>query len=464
MSALAHDRNGWRWSPTKSSPIDPVRVEKLLKLEIEKYKLATPASASAQIRAQRTIPLGVPSSFQFWDPHPITIASAKGSHLIDIDGRNLLDLSMGFGSVLVGHLHPHVVAACERALKTGTLFVSPALETTEAAERIASRFDIDMVRFTNSGTESLMYSIRVAKVYTGCDEIVKIEGGYHGGYDPLTVSVKPPLGEAGRPESPESVHSKGTSTGIVHVIAYNDIDSLSDLFERRGNRIAALVMEPVLENIAIVLPDSGYLNAVRALCDRHGVLLIFDEVKTGLTAGPNGASKLLGVKPDLITLAKSIAGGLPVGAFGGRADLMGTISNGDVQHMGTFNGNPLGMAAVIAVDNIVTEEALAKSTAMNIRTLTHVAGIINSYELPAHTVGFGAKGCVTWSPNVIRNYRDYKSTNFALAELHWLWMLNRGIVTPSGLDEQWLVSFAHTEEDMNMVVSVFEELATQLRA
>jgi glutamate-1-semialdehyde 2,1-aminomutase len=260
------------------------------------------------------------------------------------------------------------------------------------------------------------------------------------------------------------VFAEGTATGNVHVVPYNDLNSLEDLLKHHGRSIAALVMEPVLENLAIILPDAGYLSGVRALCDQHGVLLIFDEVKTGLTAGPYGASRLLGVKPDLITLAKSIAGGLPVGAFGGRADLMETISNGAVQHMGTFNGNPLGMAAVVAVDDIMTEEAIAKSTALNVRTLTHVAGIINSYELPAHTVGFGAKGCVTWSPNVVRNYRDYKGTNFALAELHWLWMLNRGIVTPPGLDEQWLVSFAHTEEDMNMVVSTFEDLATHLRS
>jgi len=464
MSAHAHDKSGWRWAPATSSAVDPERVKHLIKSEIEKYKLTTPASSGAHRRALQRIPLGVPSSFQFWDPHPLTISSAFGSHLVDVDGREMLDLSMGFGSVLVGHLHPHVVEACERALRTGTLFVAPSPVTAEAAERIASRFDLDMVRFTNSGTESLMYAVRVAKVYTKRNDIVKIEGGYHGGYDPLTVSVKPSLENAGNPNAPQPVFAEGTTTGDVHVVPYNDLIALAELFNLHGRNIAALVMEPVLENLAIVLPDTGYLSAVRALCDQHGVLLIFDEVKTGLTAGLYGASKLLGVKPDLITLAKSIAGGLPVGAFGGRAELMETISTGAVQHMGTFNGNPLGMAAVVAVDEIMTEEAIAKSTALNIRTLTHIAGIINSYELPAHTVGFGAKGCVTWSPQVVRNYRDYKGTDFALAELHWLWMLNRGIVTPSGLDEQWLVSFAHTEEDMNKVVSTFEDLATQLRS
>jgi len=464
MSAYAHDKSGWRWAPATSSAVHPDHVKHLIDSEIEKYMLTTPASSAAQRRALQRIPLGVPSSFQFWDPHPLTISSAFGSHLIDVDGRDLLDLSMGFGSVLVGHLHPHIVEACESALRTGTLFVAPSPVTAEAAERITARFDLDKVRFTNSGTESLMYAVRVAKVYTGREDIVKIEGGYHGGYDPLTVSVKPSLEKAGNPNAPQPVFAEGTATGNVHVVPYNDLNSLEDLLKQHGNSIAALVMEPVLENLAIILPDAGYLSGVRALCDQHGVLLIFDEVKTGLTAGPYGASRLLGVKPDLITLAKSIAGGLPVGAFGGRADLMETISNVGVQHMGTFNGNPLGMAAVVAVDDIMTEEAIAKSTALNIRTLTHVAGIINSYELPAHTVGFGAKGCVTWSPNVVRNYRDYKGTNFALAELHWLWMLNRGIVTPPGLDEQWLVSFAHTEEDMNMVVSTFEDLATHLRS
>ena len=464
MSALSHDQHGWRWIPTTTSKLDSERVRKLLAAETDRFTAATPKSAEAHRRALKTIPLGVPSSFQFWDPHPVTIESARGAHLIDADGRDMLDLSMGFGAVLIGHLHPVLVDACEQALRSGTLFVAPASVTAEAAERLCARFGLEQVRFTNSGTEALMYAIRVAKTYTGRTAIAKIEGGYHGGYDPLTVSVKPSLDVAGPSNSPTAVHSNGALSGIVHVVPYNDLYALEALFERDGQEIAALVMEPVLENIAIVLPDAGYLQGVRDLCDRYGVLLVFDEVKTGLTAGSNGASQLLGVVPDLVTLAKSISGGLAAGAFGGKAEVMAMITSGAVSHMGTFNGNPLAMAAIVAVDDIVTDQAMADVTARNVRTLGHLSGLIDAYELPAHTVGFGAKGCVTWSPAPVRNYRDYMGTDFAAAELHWLWMLNRGIITPPGLDEQWLVSLAHTEQDMNLVVSTFEDLAKTLRS
>jgi glutamate-1-semialdehyde 2,1-aminomutase len=212
------------------------------------------------------------------------------------------------------------------------------------------------------------------------------------------------------------------------------------------------------------LPDEGYLEGVRALCDKYKVALIFDEVKSGLTAGVAGAAKRVGVKPDLITLAKSIGGGLPVAAFAGKKEYMQTVVDGRMPHFGTYNGNPLVMAAVIAVDEIATVEALAAAEKINNDTLDAMDAIIDEYALPAHTVGFGVKGAVIWSPTPVRNYRDFKATDFAIAELSWLWGINRGIITPPGLDEQWLVSFAHTQKDMNKMVESFREMAKALRA
>jgi glutamate-1-semialdehyde 2,1-aminomutase len=222
-------------------------------------------------------------------------------------------------------------------------------------------------------------------------------------------------------------------------------------------------MEPVLENISIVVPDEGYLAGVRAACDAHGVLLVFDEVKTGLTAGPGGASHRLGVTPDLVTLAKSIGGGLPLAAFGGKAEVMAAVTDGRMPHFGTYNGNPLVMAAAAAVDDLCTAEALAAAEDVNEVALRALDAVIVSHELPAHTVGFGVKGAVTWSTTPVRNYRDYKRTDFTIAELSWLWGVNRGILTPPGLDEQWLVSLAHTSADMKLLVDDFGELAQALR-
>ena len=327
------------------------------------------------------------------------------------------------------------------------------------SERFCERFQLDMVRFTNSGTESLMYAIRAARAYTNRKAIVKIEGGYHGGYDALQVSVKPGLDEIGPADAPTPQVPFDVEAGTVHVVAYNDLGQLERVLTEHGRDVAALVVEPVIENLSIVVPDEGYLAGVRALCDKHGVVLVFDEVKTGLTAGYAGAAQRLGVTPDLITLAKSIGGGLPLAAFGGKREVMEVVVDGRMAHFGTYNGNPLVMAAAKAVDEVCTQEALDGAEAVNVRAMDAINAIIDEYELPAHTVGLGVKGCVTWSTTPVRNYRDYKATDFGLAELSWLWGVNRGILTPPGLDEQWLVSLAHTDDDMATLVDDFRTLA-----
>ena len=460
----AHDPATWRSVPASSTPVDPARVSTLLAAEWERFTAQTPGSAAHHERASVPLPLGVPSSFQHWDPYPVAITAAKGAWLTDVDGRPLLDLSMGFGAMLVGHLNPAIVEAVSRALETGTLFVTPSPSATDVAEKFRTRFDLDMLRFANSGTEATMYAVRTARAFTGRKAIVKIEGGYHGGYDALAVSVKPDVAESGPEDAPTPVTPFEVEAGTVHVVPYNDLDRLAAILAEHGSEIAAVVMEPVLENISIVVPDEGYLAGVRAACDQHGVLLVFDEVKTGLTAGAHGAAARLGVKPDLVCLAKSIGGGLPLAAFGGRADVMATVTDHRSPHFGTYNGNPLVMAAAGAVDAICTPEALHAAEALNETALRTIDAVIAEYDLPAHTVGFGVKGAVTWSPTPVRTYRDYKRTDFETAELSWLWGVNRGILTPPGLDEQWLVSLAHTESDMDLLVGAFTELAAALRA
>jgi len=375
---------------------------------------------------------------------------------------------MGFGAMMVGHLNKDVVRAVKKAMRSvGTLFVTPGPLATEAAERFQKRFDIDMLRFTNSGTESTMYAIRAARAATGKKAIIKIEGGYHGGYDPLQVSVKAPIEKIGSVSAPKPYHPGAIEAGEVYVVSYNDTVRLEAIMKTHGKTIAAFMIEPIVENLSIILPDEGYLKAVRELCDKYKIALIFDEVKTGLTAGVAGAAIRVGVKPDLITLAKSIGGGLPLAAFGGKKEFMAPVVDGRMPHLGTYNGNPLVVAAAIAVDNIATPEALDKAEAINNATLDAIDKIIDEYALPAHTVGFGVKGAVIWSPTPVRNYRDFKATDFELAELSWLWGLNRGIITPPGLDEQWLVSFAHTlahtQRDMNKLVRSFREFAKAIR-
>lgn len=461
---LSVEPQAYKKLPTAPVPLDMAKVESLIAEEWKRFTTGTLASNEEFKRSLESVPLGVPSSFQHWDPYPISIASAKGAWMTDVDGRKLLDLSMGFGAMLAGHLNPIVVEEAKFALETGTLFVTPSPISRDAAERICKRFDIDQVRFANSGTEATMYASRLAKAFTGKPGMIKLEGGYHGSYDPMTVSAKPKLEEAGPAEEPIAVIPAGSNAGEIYVIPFNNLPALEKVFKEHSSTIACIIMEPVMQNLAIVLPDAGYLASVRSLCDQYEVLLIFDEVKTGLTAGPRGAAYRMGVKPDLIALAKSIGGGLPLAAFGGKKHIMKAVADGRFDHFGTFNANPLAMAGVRAMDRLCTDEAISKAEALNRQALDRIMAIIEEYHLPAHTVGFGVKGCITWSTTPVRNYRDYKATDFKVAELGWLWSMNRGIVTPPGLDEQWLISLAHGQEEIDLLVEDFRELAQALRS
>jgi len=352
----------------------------------------------------------------------------------------------------------------KKMLEIGTLFVTPSPQTRDAAERICRRFGLDQVRFTNSGTESTMYAIRTARGFTGRNAVVKLEGGYHGSYDALAVSVKPPLDEAGPDNDPIPVTQSSAVPGEIHVVPYNDADALERTFKKHASTIACFILEPVMENIGIVLPDQGYLEQVRALCDKYEIVLIFDEVKTGLTAGYQGAAQRLGIKPDLICLAKSIGGGIPLAAFGGKQEVMDAITTGKMAHLGTFNGHLLGVASVLAMDKIATKETLDEAEAFNRQALARISEIIEEFELPAHSVGFGVKGCTTWSTTPVRNYRDYKATDLDLAQLSFLWSVNHEIMSPPGLDEQWLISFAHKQPEIDFMVNDFRAFASYLRS
>jgi len=463
MKTQTHHPQTFRALPTHSKPLDTNRLAMLFEQQIALYQSNLRSSSAEYESALKSIPLGAHSTFQSFDPYPISIASAKGAWMTDVDGRKMLDLSMGFGSMLAGHLNPEVIAELKATLDVGTLYTAPSPDSRDAAERLCRRFGIEQIRFTNSGTESTMYAIRTARAYTGKEGVVKVEGGYHGSGDAVMVSTKPPLDKAGPADSPNSVIGNASVPGESYVVPFNNIAALESVFEKHYSTIACFIVEPVLENIGIVLPDEGYLEAVRQLCDQYKIILIFDEVKTGLTAGPQGAAQRLGITPDLICLAKSIGGGIPLAAFGGKAEFMKPVTDGRMPHLGTFNGHILAMAAVRAIDKIFTPTALAKAESLNIQALTRFQEIIDTYELPAHTVGFGVKGCVTWSDTPVRNYRDYKATDFQIAELSFIWSLNHGIMTPPGLDEQWLISLAHGQEEIDFMVNDFSELAKTLR-
>ena len=443
------------------------RARDITRRELATYAARTTRSQIATDRARAVMPLGVPSSFQAYDPHPIVVSRAQGSWMEDVDGNRYTDYDMGFGALFSGHCHPLVRSAIEAQLDNGTLFVTPCEANADVAELLGQRYGLPMWRFTNSGTEATMDAIRVARGVTGRQKIVKVEGGYHGHHDEVMISMKPPIDQAGPADNPTPIPGTAGITDAVLadtiVIPYNDPDALERVL--RSGEVACFIVEPVMENIGICRPLPGYLEAVREITERYGTLLIFDEVKTGITAGWGGATGALGVQPDLVALAKSIGGGLPLGAFGGKAEYMDQITQGRVLHLGTYNGNPLCMAAAKAVlAEICTPEATDGCIERNRQLLDECDRIIADAGLTAHTVQFGAKGCITWAADPIRNYRDYRATNFDLAFAQWIHGINRGILLPPGLDEQWLISVMHTEADAMRYASVFGEFVDELIA
>ncbi len=433
--------------------------------EMAVYSQRTRHSQIATERARKVMPAGVPSSFQVYDPWPIVVKHALGCRMIDLDDNEYVDYDMGFGALFAGHMNPAVRKAVVAQLDHGTLYVTPCELNADVGELLAERYGLPMWRPTNSGTEATHDAIRLARGVTGREKIVKVEGGYHGHHDEVMVSNKPALDVAGPADRPNSVPqslgiTKSTLEDVV-VIPYNDAEALE--WALSGNDVACFIVEPVMENIGICLPDDGYLQAVRKICDATGTLLIFDEVKTGITAGYGGATNQLGVQPDIVTLAKSIGGGFPVGVFGGKAEYMDLITQGKVLHLGTYNGNPLVMAAVKAtLTEACTRETIEAAIARNTLLVDACQTVIDSSGIPAHTVQFGAKGCITWSESRVRNYRDYKATDFDLAFAQWIHGINRGILLPPGLDEQWLISVMHDDTDAMMYANVFRLFVDEL--
>src|SRR5215203_3956398 len=278
------------------------RAKAITARELRVYIERTQASQRATERARRVLPLGVPSSFQAYDPHPIVVSRAQAAWMEDVDGNRYTDYDMGYGALFSGHCHPLVREAVERQLDNGTLFVTPCEMNSDVAELLSERYALPMWRFTNSGTEATMDAIRVARGVTGREKIVKVEGGYHGHHDEVMISMKPPISEAGPADSPNAIPATAGITRAVladtKVISYNNPEALERVLA--AGDVAAFIVEPVMENIGICLPQPGYLQAVREITRKYGTMLIFDEVKTGITAGWSGATGVLGVQPDLV--------------------------------------------------------------------------------------------------------------------------------------------------------------------
>jgi glutamate-1-semialdehyde 2,1-aminomutase len=373
--------------------------------------------------------------------------------------------------MIQGHAHPAIGEAVRERYAKGTHFAAPTEDGIIVAEELERRWGLPQWRYTNSGSEATMDAIRIVRAFNGRDTVMKIFGSYHGHHDTVMVSIAGEYDAIGEPDDLISVsYGAGIPQSTVDLtvaVPYNDANAMERRIERliRQNRKpTCVIMEAVPMNMRVILPEPGYLEAVREITARHGILLIFDEVKTGLSIAAGGATERFGVRPDMVTLAKTLGGGFPVGAVGGTEDVMSVVKDGRVLQVGTFNGNPLCMAAARAnLLHVLTPAAYAQLEELNSRLVAACNSVIEKFAIPGYSLGLGAKGCVTFSTTKVVDYQTFQANrDTELSQLFWLYCFNRGIFTAPNRDQEWTLSVVHTEEAVDAYAAALGEMASEL--
>src|SRR3954447_15632851 len=453
--------------------IDRERIKELTEREEQALDERTGKSAEMYRRANQTLAAGVASSYQVRDPWPIYLERGAGPKVWDVDGNEYFDFHNGFGSMIQGHAHPVIGTALAERYARGTHFAAPTEDAVIVAEELTRRWGLTRWRYTNSGSESTMDAIRIARGYTGRDTVMKIFGSYHGHHDTVMVSIAVEYDKIGDRENSESLpYGAGIPKAVSDLtiaVPFNDAPAMERRIERleaEGRKPACVIMEAAMMNLGVVLPEEGYLEAVRDITSRHGIVLIFDEVKTGLAIAAGGATEKYGVMPDIVTLAKVLGGGTPIGAVGGNDEVMSVVEDGSVFQVGTYNGNPLGMAAARAnLLEVLTPDAYAHLDHLNDRILEGCTLVIEKHNLPGYAVGIGSKGCVTFSTQKIVDYESFKANQDAdVSELAWLYNMNRGVFMTPGREEEWTLSVTHDDAAVDLYVQVFDSMAGELTA
>lgn len=440
-------------------------VDDLIVAERRAFLRRQPRSTAMIERARSHLAGGATSNWQIADPQAVWMSHGAGSKVYDVDGNEYVDMHGGYGVSIAGQAHPAIVAAVSDRVRRGTHFAQPTEDAIWISAELARRFDLPLWRFANSGTEATMDAIHLARALTGRDLIIKVEGCYHGHHDSVQVSVLPEADEVGPRERPTPVPG---NTGIpaavrdlVVVVPFNDPGAVARALDEHRDRVAAMILEPVMMNAGIIPPDAGYLASIRDLLHAAGAYLIYDEVKTGFTTGPGGITALSGVTPDMVCLAKALGGGIAVAAIGGTAEVMSAIADGRYEQVGTFNGNPLAMAAARAtLSEVLTDDAYRHLDAVGSHLRAGLEDVIAAHGLDWHVVSVGAKGCVTFRRDPVREFRDFLTVDARFGQLHWLIQHNGGVFLPPwGKVEQWLLSVQHGRDDADRFVANFARLA-----
>ncbi len=437
-----------------ASPIDA---------EIQRFRSRTKRSRAEWEKARPLLPFGVCSNFRVMEPHPVFMRRARGSWIEDVDGNGYVDYMLGQTTLLTGHANPVVLEAATAQAGDGTLTCYPNPLTSVLAQLIRDRFRVERMRFVNTGSEAVGYAVRVARAVTKRDGIIKFDVCYHGTSPELMIgrgiADLPPdcPGWLGFKEWTSGV--PGDFFGKTHVAAYNDLDSVRTLFKKHPGAIAAIVVEPVALNLGVIPPREGFLEGLRAICDREGALLVYDEVKMGCKIGPKGAGEHFGVAPDLVAMAKSIGGGFPIGLFGGRGDIMSAVEEGGVTHVGTYTANPLALSAAIAtLTKVLTPENYDRIFATNRALAEGLRDIIRRNGIDAQAVDFGAVGSVFMTRRPIETLADFLKARHGAHTALLMGMLNRGVLFGAGEEDPWTVSVMHSEDDVDATLRAFREV------
>jgi glutamate-1-semialdehyde 2,1-aminomutase len=414
-------------------------------------------SAAYFERAQKLIPGGVNSpvrAFKSVGGNPVFIKSAKGAFLYDVDGNSYIDLIGSWGPMLFGQAHPVIEEAVRGALSNGFSFGAPTYNEVLIAEKIISMIpSVEKVRLVNSGTEATMAAIRLARAYTKRDKIIKMEGCYHGHGDSFLIAAGSGVATLGTPDSPGVTLSTARDTLTA---VYNDLESLENLFKANPTEVAAIILEPVVGNMGLVIPKDGYLASVQKLCRQYGALLIFDEVMTGFRLSAAGYQGLVGIQPDITTLGKIIGGGLPVGAYGGKAEIMNMIAPaGPVYQAGTLSGNPLATTAGLAMLNLITDnpEVYASLAQRGLALKNALANDLKELGLNYTINQIGSMFTLFFTDKEVNNFTDAKTSDTVLFGKYFKGMLAKGIYLPPSQYESWFLSAALGDSEYDQIIA-----------
>jgi len=436
--------------------------------ELQAFRKRTRKSARAWEAAKRHIPSGVSSNYRLVDPYPLFVRRAKGSRLWDADDNAYVDFNMAFGALVAGHSHPVLAKAMRERVSNGTIFGYESVDAGRLAEHMCKRFHVDRLKFSMSGLDATLFAVRLARAVTGRRRILKFEGCYHGSHDALMVSIKPRREDSGDPRRPNPVpSSKGLLKELLEaavVAPFNDLASTETIATEHADDIAGIILEPVPMNMGYVHPEPGFLEGLRALADRIGAVLIFDEVKTcGKWYG--GAEEAFGVTPDIKVLAKAIGGGFPLAAVGGKASIMDQVIPGQIAHAGTFNANPLSVSAgLVTLTKILTKAGMQHAQRIGASLAKGYIDIARDHRLTMKVQSGGISGTVHFTRSAVKDWRTFQDVDVSRWWGYYTAMLNRGIIPmATGPDEQWTTSVAHTKADVDAHLDAFEDVAEILK-